>query len=89
MARETKAAAEAVESEGNSSRRSVKRQVTLTSVFSENASKRVRTDLITDVVLTFTSADIPLEKLDNPYVHCFLEKHVVNGKAIPGAYYLR
>ena len=54
-----------------------KKQATLDSVIlSKTESSRARNELLVDVVEAFASANIPLERLNNPAVKSFLERRV-------------
>ena len=44
-----------------------------------------RIDVCQEWVTVCTSANIPLSKTDHPQVRKFLDKHVLNGAAIPSA----
>ncbi|MGH0170328.1 UNVERIFIED_CONTAM: hypothetical protein FKN15_060365 [Acipenser sinensis] len=54
-----------------------------------NENYERRQDVIFDLTEAFVCANIPLEKIDNPKLHAFLNKHVINAGAIPTAGQLR
>ncbi|MGH0133833.1 UNVERIFIED_CONTAM: hypothetical protein FKN15_053827 [Acipenser sinensis] len=47
-----------------------------------NKNSERRRDVIFDLTEAFVGANIPLEKIDNPKLHAFLNKHVINAGAI-------
>ena len=67
-----------------------KRQTTINKTFNNaSTSKELRDNVIDDFVLALISANIPLQKADNPVLKGFLMKHVRNGGSIASAATLR
>ena len=67
-----------------------KRQATIAdSLERATAASTFKETLVRDLVEAFMSANIPLEKRDNPRMRNFIELHVKRGSAIPQANKLR
>jgi len=67
-----------------------KRQTTLAGCKErQTAASAAKEDLVVDLVRAFMSANIPMEKLDNPQLRNFISANVKGGGDIPQANWLR
>jgi hypothetical protein len=67
-----------------------KKQATVAGMFSRQTEARdARNVAVFELVEAFTEANIPLEKLDHPSLHAYLQTHVKNLGQLPASQHLR
>lgn len=68
----------------------VKKQATVAGMFSRHTEARdARNVAVFELVEAFTAANIPLEKLDHPGLHSYLQNHIPNLGLLPASQHLR
>jgi len=70
--------------------KNAKKQATVAGMFSRHTEARdARNIAVFDLAEAFTAANIPLEKLDHPSLHSYLQNHIPNLGLLPVSQHLR